>query len=56
MGDALAVGDALLLPSKIILDKTSQDHRPISATKEFWDECNSKKPSDNAINQAVESM
>ena len=38
VGEALVVGDAILLPSKIVLDKPSDTHKPISATRNFWDE------------------
>lgn len=37
VGEALVVGDSILLPSKFLLDKPSKDHQPISATKNFWD-------------------
>jgi hypothetical protein len=56
VGEALVVGDAILLPSKIVLDKPSKAHRPISATKDFWDEWDSKKPDNVAINEAVEAL
>lgn len=56
VGEALVVGDAILLPSKILLDKPSEEHQPISATKDFWDEWDSKKPDNNAVAQAVEAL
>lgn len=56
VGEALVVGDAILLPSKIILDKPSDSHRPISATKDFWDEWDSNEPDNSAINEAVEAL
>lgn len=56
VGEALAVGDAILLPSKLILDKPSEDHQPISATKDFWNEWDSNKPDNNAVIGAVEAL
>lgn len=56
VGEALVVGDAILLPSKILLDKPLESHRPISATKNFWDEWDSKEPDNSAINEAVEAL
>ena len=56
VGEALVVGDAILLPSKLILDKPSEDHRPISATRNFWDEWDTVTPDINALSRAVESL
>ena len=56
VGEALVVGDAILLPSKLLLDKPSPDHQPISATKSFWDEWDSIKPDNVAIIDAVEAL
>lgn len=56
VGEALVVGDAILLPSKILLDKPAEDHQPISATKNFWDEWDTKTPDNNAIRKAVEAL
>lgn len=56
VGEALVVGDAILLPSKLLLDKPSPDHQPISATKNFWDEWDSIKPDNVAIIDAVEAL
>lgn len=56
VGEALIVGDAILLPSKILLDKPAEDHQPISATKNFWDEWDAKTPDNNAILKAVEAL
>lgn len=56
VGEALVVGDAILLPSKIVLDKPSDSHRPISATKKFWDEWDNNEPDNDAINEAVEAL
>lgn len=56
VGEALVVGDAILLPSKILLDKPAEEHQPISATKNFWDEWDSKNPDNEAVIKAVESL
>ncbi len=56
VGEALVVGDAILLPSKILLDKPADDHQPVSATKNFWDEWDSKTPNNDAVSKAVESL
>ena len=56
VGEALVVGDAILLPSKILLDKPADDHQPVSATKNFWDEWDSKTPNNEAVSKAVESL
>ena len=56
VGEALLVGDAILLPSKILLDKPSDEHQPISATKDFWDEWDSKIPDNDAVTKAVEAL
>lgn len=56
VGEALVVGDAILLPSKILLDKPAEEHQPVSATKNFWDEWDSKKPDNDTIIKAVESL
>lgn len=56
VGEALVVGDAILLPSKLILDKPKDSHRPISATKNFWNEWDKNQPNNIAINEAVEAL
>lgn len=56
VGEALVVGDSILLPSKIVLDKPLESHRPISATKAFWDEWDNNKPDNKALNEAVEAL
>lgn len=56
VGEALVVGDAILLPSKILLDKPSEEHQPVSATKNFWDEWDTKLPNNDAVKKAVESL
>ena len=52
VGEALVVGDAILLPSKIVLDKPSDAHKPISATRHFWDEWDSKEPDNHSNSEA----
>lgn len=54
VGEAIAVGDAILLPSRIRL-KIPQ-LKPISATKNFWVEWENLKPNNDAIVEAVENM
>lgn len=56
VGEALVVGDAILLPSKILLDKPSEAHQPVSATKNFWDEWDSRIPNNGAVIHAVEAL
>lgn len=56
VGEALVVGDAILLPSKIILDKPEKDHRPLSATRNFWDDWDSCQQNNDAVAQAVEAL
>ena len=56
VGEALVVGDAILLPSKILLDKPTEDHQPISATKNFWDEWDARTPNNDAVIHAVEAL
>jgi hypothetical protein len=53
-GEALMLGDAVLLPSRIRLDKPSI--QPDSATREFWKEWGSRRPDVPAIELAVESL
>lgn len=56
VGEALVVGDAILLPSRLLLDKPSEHNRPVSATKDFWDEWDSRQPDNAAIQMAVEAL
>jgi hypothetical protein len=53
-GEALMLGDAVLLPSRIRLDKPIIT--PNSATREFWKEWGSRSSDAEAINQAVEAL
>lgn len=53
-GEALMLGDAVLLPSRIKLDVPSIT--PDSATRDFWREWGTTKSSDDAILEAVECL
>lgn len=53
IGEAIAVGDASLLPSRILVDEPEQ--KPNSATVKFWDEW-SQDTSPDAIGVAVQAM
>ena len=53
IGEALVVGDASLLPSRIRIEEPK--HKPTSSTVEFWDIW-SKDKIDNDINMAVEAL
>ena len=53
IGEAIAVGDASLLPSRIIIDEPQQ--KPNSATVKFWDEWSRESVSDD-IGAAVLAM
>lgn len=53
-GEAILLGDAVLLPTRIKLDKPTI--RPDSATRDFWKEWGTKKPDSAAITQAVEHL
>lgn len=53
VGEALVVGDASLLPSRILVKRP--DPEPNSSTIKFWDEW-SKESVNNLIDKAVDSM
>lgn len=53
IGEALVVGDAVLLPSRIRIHPPTE--KPLSATIAFWDEWN-KKPEKPDFVKAVENM
>lgn len=53
-GEALLLGDAVLLPTRIKLDMPKVP--PDSATRDFWKEWGSAKPDDAAITSAVECL
>lgn len=53
-GEALLLGDAVLLPTRIKLDKPSVP--PASGTRDFWREWSEKEPDEAAIQEAVETL
>lgn len=53
-GEALLLGDAVLLPSRIRLDKPRV--RPDSGTKDFWTDWGNKQPNEGSIREAVETL
>lgn len=53
-GEALILGDSILLPNRVKLDQPSK--KPDSATKDFWKEWSSNKPQIESIIEAVETL
>jgi len=53
-GEALMLGDAVLLPSRIKLDLPMV--KPDSATRDFWKDWGTQAPDVNALVKAVESL
>ncbi len=53
-GEALLLGDAVLLPARIKLDAPAV--APDSATRDFWTEWGSRQPDEAAISAAVECL
>lgn len=53
-GEALMLGDAIILPSRIKLDVPTI--APDSATRDFWKDWGSKSSNDDAIANAVEAL
>lgn len=53
-GEALMLGDAVLLPSRIKLDKPTI--APDSATRDFWKDWGTQAPNAEALNNAVEAL
>lgn len=53
-GEALLLGDAVLLPTRIKLDVPKIP--PDSATRDFWKEWGSTKPDEAAITSAIECL
>lgn len=53
VGEALVVGDASLLPSRIRIDEPTL--KPNSATVDFWDEW-SKKHNKDVVSDAIEAL
>jgi hypothetical protein len=54
VGEALLLGDAVVLPSRLRLDVPAV--KPDSATREFWSEWGTRQPDLDGIQQAVECM
>lgn len=54
MGECIAVGDAIMLPSKILLDKPKEP--PRSATIDFWDKWMNKEETVYEIDKAINNM
>jgi hypothetical protein len=53
-GEAVLLGDAILLPARIKLNKPRIT--PLSATRDFWKEWGEKQPDQSAIIEAVETL
>lgn len=53
-GEALLLGDAVLLPTRIRLDQPQV--KPDSATRDFWKEWGSMQPSEELLEAAVECL
>lgn len=54
LGEALLLGDSILLPTRIKLDKPSIE--PASATRQFWTDWATQTPMPNAVSKAVEAL
>ncbi|WP_333703306.1 ATP-binding protein [Sphingobium yanoikuyae] len=54
VGEALLLGDAVLLPTRIKLDQPKV--KPDSATREFWQEWGSLQPDEKLLEAAVECL
>jgi DNA helicase HerA-like ATPase len=54
VGEAIVLGDAVLLPSRIMLDMPNEENRPLSSTINFWSEWNEKNKKTD-YNNAVEN-
>lgn len=54
VGEALVLGDAMLLPTRVKLNKPSVE--PASATRDFWTEWGADAPDPAAITAAVEAL
>jgi DNA helicase HerA-like ATPase len=54
IGEALLLGDAVLMPTRIKLDKPV--NKPASGTLPFWSKWNSDEPDESAIRMAVENL
>ncbi len=54
VGEALLLGDAVLLPTRVRLDPPKT--KPNSATRSFWSEWATREPDGNALAAAVETL
>ena len=54
LGEALLLGDSILLPTRIKLAKPQI--APESATRQFWSDWAKKTPEQNAVSRAVEAL
>lgn len=54
VGEALLLGDAILLPARIKLKRPRIE--PLSATRDFWKEWGEKQPDPSAVAAAVETL
>lgn len=54
LGEALLLGDSILLPTRIKLDKPKIE--PASATRQFWTDWATQTPKENAVSKAVEAL
>lgn len=54
VGEALLLGDAVLLPTRIKMDEPTI--KPASATRAFWTEWGTRQPASKAIDDAVEAF
>lgn len=54
LGEALLLGDSIILPTRIKLDKPKIV--PESATRQFWSDWANKEPQAEALSNAVESL
>jgi hypothetical protein len=53
-GEAILLGDAVILPTRIKLDKPKAP--PDSATRDFWNEWKTLEPDTQALSLAIESL
>lgn len=54
LGEALLLGDSILLPTRIKLDKPKI--APESATRQFWSDWANQTPKQDAVSKAVEAL
>lgn len=54
IGEAIILGDSMVLPSRIRL--SAPTIKPISATRDFWTEWNSRQTGDAAVETAIASL